>query len=139
MCRSSHSEEVWRSSFSKNKVVLKKSQHMREWKSLFENKPKLDWYDYVLLKLFSLRGFLTLVSIHMRFPIILYHKLNKCLNSRSRHQSCSIKKAVLKNFPIFTRKPTMESLFNRVVGQKTCNCIKRDSNKGIFLWILRTF
>ena len=41
LCRSSHSEKVWRSSFSKNKIVLDKSQHMREGKSLFENKPQI--------------------------------------------------------------------------------------------------
>ena len=40
--RSSHSENVWRCSFSKNKVVLKMSQHMRDGKSRFEKKNKLD-------------------------------------------------------------------------------------------------
>ena len=40
LCRSSHSEKVWRSSFSKNKAILEKLQHMREEKSLFEKKNK---------------------------------------------------------------------------------------------------
>ena len=35
---------------------------------------------------------------------LLYHKLKNCLNSRSSHQRYSIKKAVLKNFAIFTGK-----------------------------------
>ena len=42
LCRSSHSEKVWRSSFSKNKVALKKPQHIPEGKSLLEKKLKLD-------------------------------------------------------------------------------------------------
>ena len=40
----------------------------------------------------------------------MYHKLKKCLNSRSSHQSCSIEKAVLKNFAIFTGKHLCWSL-----------------------------
>ena len=32
----------------------------------------------------------------------------------SSHQRCSIEKAVLKNFAIFTRKHLLESLFNKV-------------------------
>ena len=43
LCRSSHSEKLWKSSLSKNKVVLKKSQGMRDEKSLFGKKTnKLD-------------------------------------------------------------------------------------------------
>ena len=38
LCRSSHSEKVWKSSLSKNRIVLQKSQHMREGKSLLERK-----------------------------------------------------------------------------------------------------
>ena len=41
----------------------------------------------------------------------MYHKLKKCLNSRSSHQRCSIEKAVLKNFAIFTGKHLRWSLF----------------------------
>ena len=65
-------KSLWKSvknSFAKNKVVLKKSQHMREGKSLFERKQnKLDYW-LRLLRLFSPKGSLTLVSIHMRFPM----------------------------------------------------------------------
>ena len=105
---------------------------MREWKSLFENKPKLDWYDYVLLKLFSLRGCLTLVSIHMRFPIILYHKLNKCLNSRSRHQSCSIKKAVLKNFPISQENLRWSLFLIELQARRPATVLKETPTKVFF-------
>ena len=38
------------------------------------------------------------------------HKLKKCLNSRSSHQSYSIEKSVLKNFAIFTGKHLRWSL-----------------------------
>ena len=47
-----------------------------------------------------------------------------------------------KHPPIFTgihqfrnihrKAPALESLFNRVAGLKTCNCIKGDSNKSVF-------
>ena len=40
----------------------------------------------------------------------MYYKLKKCLNSRSSHQRCSIEKAVLKNFAIFTGKHLCWSL-----------------------------
>ena len=41
----------------------------------------------------------------------MYHKLWKCLNSRSSHRRCSKEKAVLKNFAIFTGKHVRWSLF----------------------------
>ena len=56
----------------------------------------------------------------------MYHNLKKCLNSRRGHQRCSIEKAVLKNFRNIHRKtPVLESLFNRLVGFKTCNFLKK--------------
>ena len=60
----------------------------------------------------------------------MYHKLKKCLNCRSSHQRCSIEKF----HNIHRKTPALESLFNRVAGAglKTCNCIKRDFNKGFF-------
>ena len=36
--KSGYFKEVWRSSFSKNKAILKKSQYMREEKLSFEKK-----------------------------------------------------------------------------------------------------
>ena len=51
----------------------------------------------------------------------MYHKLKKCVNSRSSHLMCSIEKAALKNFAIFTGK---HSFFNRIAGFKTCNFLK---------------
>ena len=41
----------------------------------------------------------------------MYHELKKCLNFRSSHQRCSIKKAVLKNFAVFTGKYLRYGLF----------------------------
>ena len=40
----------------------------------------------------------------------MYHKLKNCLNSRSSHKSCSIEKAILKYFAIFTGKHLCWSL-----------------------------
>ena len=45
---------------------------------------------------------------------------------RSSHQRCSIKKAALNNFEIFT-------------GNHLKAFIKRDSNTSVFLWILQNF
>ena len=46
--------------------------------------------------------------------------------TRSGHGRCSIKKkAVLKNFTIFTGKHVLESLFNNVAG------LRADSNTGV--------
>ena len=47
------------------------------------------------------------------------------MNSRSSHQRCSIEKAVLRNFSIFSGKHLCWSLFLI----QACNFIKRDSNK----------
>ena len=46
---------------------------------------------------------------------------------------------VLKNFTIFTRKHVLESLFNKVACLIEKTLLKRDSNTGVFLWILRIF
>ena len=66
----------------------------------------------------------------------MYHKQKICLNSRGSHQSCSIEKAIFKNFAIFTGKHL--SLFNRAAGLKTCNYIKRDCFFVNIVKILRT-
>ena len=71
LSRSSYSEKVWRSSFYQNTVVLKKWQHMREGKSLFEKKKPNLTSDYVWLKLFFARGSFTLISIHGNLISIL--------------------------------------------------------------------
>ena len=54
---------------------------------------------------------------------------------RSSHRRCFIKKAVLKNFAIFTwkRTPVLGSLFNKVAGLQVLTLLKRNSNTGVFL------
>ena len=54
-------------------------------------------------------------------------------------QRCSEKKLLLKLLAEFTGKHLCWSLFNKVSCLQTCNFIKRDSNTGVFLWILRNF
>ena len=55
---------------------------------------------------------------------------------RSKHQTCSMKKDVLRNFTKFTGKQLCQSIFfNKVAGAAW----KRDSGTGVFLWILRNF
>ena len=59
---------------------------------------------------------------------------------QSSHQTCSIKKVVLKNFAIFTGiTPVLVFLINKVAGLKACNGIKKDSSIGVFRGILRNF
>ena len=70
----------------------------------------------------------------------MYHKLKKCLNSRSSHQRCSIEKAVLKSFVIFTGKYLRWSfLLIDLQASRPAALLKRDSNTGVFLWILQMF
>ena len=44
---------------------------------------------------------------------------------RSGHRRYSVKKGVLKNFANFTRKPVLESLFNKVATRQACNFLKK--------------
>ena len=70
----------------------------------------------------------------------MYHKLKKCLNSRSRHQRCSIEKAILKNFSIFTGKHLRWTLFfNRVAGLKPATVLKETPTKMFFCGYCENF
>ena len=72
--------------------------------------------------------------------IVLCNYVNKDINSRSIHRSCSIRKSVLRNFAEFTGKYLCQSLFfNKIVGWGLQLYQKGDSGKGVFLWILRSF
>ena len=78
-------------------------------------------------------------TIFINFKV-MYQKLKKCLSSRSNHQSCSIGKAVLKNFAIFTGKyPYWTLLLIDLRASRPTTFLKRDSNVGVFLWILQKF
>ena len=57
---------------------------------------------------------------------------------RSSHPRCSIKKAVFKIFAIFTGKQLCWSLF-LIICSVPATLLKRDSNTGVFLWILQKF
>ena len=75
------------------------------------------------------RKFEKLISIHLNKKTPIF---------RSSHQRCSIK-AVLKNFAIFTtRKHLWWSLFLiKLQTLRPGTLLKRDSNTGVFLWILQ--
>ena len=53
--------------------------------------------------------------------------------TRSSRPEVFCKKGVLKNFAKFTRKQLCHSFFSKKLDQK------RDSERGVFLWILRNF
>ena len=68
----------------------------------------------------------------------MYHKLKKCVCFRSSDLSCSIEKAVLKNFAISTGKHLPWSLLLiDLWASRPATFLKRDSNTGVFLWILQ--
>ena len=71
----------------------------------------------------------------------LFWEISKfCKKLRSSHQKCSIKKAVLKNFTIFTGKYLYWSLFLiKSQDWRPTTLLKGDSNTGVFLLILRNF
>ena len=58
------------------------------------------------------------------------------LTYKNNHRRCSIKKAVLKNFEIFTHKktPVLESLINKVINLKACTFIKKRIPAQVFCW-----
>ena len=59
---------------------------------------------------------------------------------RSSHRWCSIKKAVHKNFAIFTLEHLCWGLFfNKVASLQACNFFKKRLQQRYFLWILRNF
>ena len=51
--------------------------------------------------------------------------LNSYLIKLTKTATCSIKKAVRKNFSIFTRKPVWKFHLNKVARRKNCNFIKK--------------
>ena len=59
---------------------------------------------------------------------------------RSSHRSCSVIKAVYKNSAIITGKHLWWSLFLiNLRVRRPAALLKRDSNTGFFMWILRSF
>ena len=66
------------------------------------------------------------------------HTISNLQNWRSSHRRCSIKKDIIKDFAKFTGKHLRWSIFfNKVESLKPETLLKRDSNPGAFLWILR--
>ena len=59
---------------------------------------------------------------------------------RSSHRRCSIKKAILKHFVIFTGKHLCRGLFfNKVAGHQACNFIKKRLQHRYYLANIRKF
>ena len=58
---------------------------------------------------------------------------------RSSHRWCSLNKKFLKNFAIFIRKHLCWSCFLiKLQASRHATLLKRDSNTGVYLWILQT-
>ena len=76
------------------------------------------------------------------FTVYIYHTTNSTLFGmfRNIHRRSSVKKIVPKNFAIFTGKHLCWSLFLiNLQAFRSTALLKRDSNTGVFLWILRNF
>ena len=73
-------------------------------------------------------------------PRLLSYKTKEYLAKRtvwSSHGTCSVKKGVLKNFSNFTWKDPCWSLFlTKLQAFTLATLLMRDSNTGVFLWIL---
>ena len=64
----------------------------------------------------------------------------RAYNFRSNHQRCSIKKLFLKFSQYSQEKHLCWSLFLITLqAWRSATLFKRDSNKGVFMWILRNF
>ena len=62
------------------------------------------------------------------------------INNKQQPPKASYKKAVLKNFSIFTGKYLCSVLFLiKLRTFRSATLLKRDSNTSVFLWILRNF
>ena len=71
----------------------------------------------------------------MRFIKILSDVYHLLATFRSRHQRCSIKNAVLKNFAVFTGK---DLYWNLILIRGLATLLKRGVfHTGVFPWILR--
>ena len=146
MCRSSYSEKVWRSSFYQNKVVLKKWQHIREGKSLFEKKkrwrlifPKRFPHPYKYSRGISYeylpgwpertqKEIIRLCLSHAIFINfkVMYYKLKKIYQFQKQPPELFYRKSCSEKFcNIHTKTPVLESPFNRLAGLKTCNFLKK--------------
>ena len=75
-----------------------------------------------------------LPSWHVTTSWFTFVCFNFFLKFRSSHRRCSVKEAVLKNFPIFTGKHLCRDLFliNKVAGLKACNVIKNETPTQVF-------
>ena len=72
----------------------------------------------------------TAFNDEIRFKIMEWTRQNLMgdSDSGSSHQSCSIKKGVLRNFAKFTGKHLWQSLFFNKVAGAACNFIKKETN-----------
>ena len=71
-------------------------------------------------------------SFFLRFPLFPFQV--------DSHQRCSTEKVVLKEFATFTGKDLRRSnVLIKLKVFRPATLLQRDSNTGIFLWILRNF
>ena len=87
-----------------------------------------------------LRSFFIVINVDLEIFIKTHALLYFYNETRTSHQRCSIKKLFLKSMQYLQETPVLESLFNKVAGVQVIRpstLLKRDSNTGIFLWILQ--
>ena len=81
-------------------------------------------------------------SLKHRFMVQTYHKTSMNLSCTSREAATGgvlWKKLFLKISQYSQENTCVGVSFNKTAGLKPCKFLKRDSNVGVFLWILRNF
>ena len=114
-------------------LLLSTTRQIYIWKNVFSN---LMQHPFCIFFFFFFSFFIVMnvdLKIFIKTHVLLYF-YNE---TRSSHQRYSIK-ARLENFAIFTRKHLCWSLFLvKLQAFRAAILLKRDSNKGVFLWILQ--
>ena len=85
------------------------------------------WKIYITYKFLITRLFQESCIVYTTSKTLIYKQPLKCYLKR-----CSYKSRIY-----HTKKPVLESLFDKAASLKPATLLKRDSSASIFLWILR--
>ena len=127
------------------------SLHVRVWTTETQTNIALLLYCYAFIALLLLTHFAPLVSLYTHWKKLKFSFFDVSRGYRKRHEmgfrtlestrsQMFFRIGVLKNFVIFKRKQLSWSLLLiKSQTSRPANLSKRDSNSGIFFWILQKF
>ena len=88
----------------------------------------------------DLENFIIISMNKTRLLIWILNQQMFMMNNKKQSPYVFYKKVVPKNFSIFTRTYLCLSFFLiKLLNFRSANLLKRDSNTGVFLWILQNF